>query len=218
MRWLFDFLNSSIGKKITIGLAGLCLCGFLGPHLMGNLLLFAGPAQFNAYARILTHNPLIPLAELGLLGLFLLHITVTLYARWQNWQARPIGYENCVSKGGRTIGSRTMIYTAFFLLAFLVFHVATFKYGLGSGIDKEQLFERVMEFFRQPLIAGFYILAMAALGLHLSHGCQSACQTLGIDHPKYTPGIKIAGALFAAAIAGAFAVIPIWACFWGGAR
>lgn len=218
MRWLFDFTNSSLGKKIMIGLAGLCLCCFLVAHLMGNLLMFVGGSQFNAYARILTTNPLLPLAELGLLTIFLIHITVTLYARWQDWQARPVAYEDCVSKGGRTIGSRTMIYTACLLLCFLAFHVATFKYGLGSGFGKEQLFERVMEFFRHPLIAAFYILAMTALGLHLSHGCQSAFQTMGVNHPKYTPWIKAAGLLFAVAVAGAFAAIPIWACFLGGAR
>ena len=88
MRWLFDFINSSIGKKITVGLAGLLLCGFLVPHLAGNLLLFVGAAQFNAYAHFLETNPLTPAAELGLLALVLIHVTVTLYARWQNWLAR----------------------------------------------------------------------------------------------------------------------------------
>jgi len=218
MRWLFDFLNSSIGKKITVGLAGLLLCGFLVGHLLGNLLLFVGRAQFNAYADFLESSPLLPAAEFGLLALFLIHVIVTLYARWQNWQARPVDYDMCVSKGGRTVGSITMIYTAFLLLAFLAVHVATVKYGLGSEFRQNQLYERVMGFFRNPLIAGFYALAMAALGLHLSHGFQSAFQTLGVNHPKYTPFIKAAGILFAVALAGTFAAIPIWACFLGGAR
>ena len=150
MRWLFDFLNSSIGKKVTVGLAGLFLCGFLVPHLCGNLILFVGMAQFNAYAHFLQKNPLTPLAELGLLALFLIHAVVTLYARWQNWQARPVAYEMVVSKGGRTIGSMTMFYTAFMVLAFLILHVATFKYGWGSRFKDEELFQRVMDFFRTP--------------------------------------------------------------------
>ena len=219
MRWLFDFLNSSIGKKVTVGLAGLFLCGFLVPHLCGNLILFMGMAPFNAYAHFLQKNPLTPLAELGLLALFLLHAIVTLYARWQNWQARPVAYEMVVSKGGRTIGSRTMIYTAFIVLGFLVVHVAMFKYGVGSAIkDDAMLFERVMGFFQNPWIASCYVLALAGLGLHLSHGFESAFQTLGVNHPKYTPLIKAVGLLFAIAVAGAFAAIPIWACFLGGAR
>ncbi|HAM36452.1 MAG TPA: succinate dehydrogenase [Elusimicrobia bacterium] len=218
MRWLFDLLNSSIGKKITIGIAGLLLCCFLIPHLVGNLILFLGADQFNAYAHFLQTNPLTPLAELGLLALFLIHVIVTLYARWQNWGARPVAYEMSVSKGGRTIGSTTMIYTAFLLLAFLIAHVATFKYGWRSDFRNEELFERVMEFLGNPWIAGFYVLAMAGLGLHLSHGFQSAFQTLGINHPKYTPLIKAVGLVFAVATAAAFAAIPIWACWLGGAR
>jgi len=218
MRWLFDFLNSSIGKKITVGLAGLLLCGFLVPHLLGNLILFVGMDAFNAYAHFLQKNPLTPVAELGLLALFLLHAIVTLYARWQNWQARPVAYEMVVSKGGRTIGSRTMTYTAFLVLAFLLLHVATFKYGWRSAFQDEELFQRVMEFFQVPWIAGLYVLGLASLGLHLSHGFESAFQTLGVNHPKYTPLIKAVGLLFAVAVAGAFAAIPIWAGFLGGAR
>jgi succinate dehydrogenase / fumarate reductase cytochrome b subunit len=218
MRWLFDFLNSSIGKKITVGLAGLFLCGFVVPHLLGNLLLFVGEHAFNTYAHFLQTNPFTPVTELGLLALFLIHAIVTLYARWQNWTARPVAYEMTVSKGGRTIGSMTMTYTAFLLLAFLILHVAAFKYGWGSRFKDEELFQRVMGFFQNPWIAGFYVVSLACLGLHLSHGFQSAFQTLGVNHPKYTPFIKVLGLLFAVAVAGGFAAIPIWAGFLGGAR
>ena len=86
------------------------------------------------------------------------------------------------AKGGRGLGSITMIYTAFLLLAFLVVHVATLKYGVGSGIGAENLFGRVMGFFKCPWCAGFYVLCLAGLGLHLSHGVQSAFQTLGLNH------------------------------------
>ncbi|MDD5629630.1 MAG: succinate dehydrogenase cytochrome b subunit [Elusimicrobia bacterium] len=218
MRWLFDFLNSSIGKKVTVGLAGSFLCVFLVGHLCGNLILFLGLDKFNAYAHFLQTNPLTPLAELGLLGLGLLHAIVALYARWQNWQARPVAYEMSAAKGGRTIGSITQLYTAVIVGAFLVLHVATFKYGWTSAFRNEELYERVMEFFANPWIAACYVLALTGLGLHLSHGFWSAFQTLGLAHPKYTPAIKVLGLLFAIAVAGAFAAIPIWACFLGGAR
>ncbi len=218
MRWLFDFLNSSIGKKVTVGLAGLLLCGFLLTHLAGNLILFAGQAKFNAYAEFLEKNPLLPALEIGLAALFLIHIIVTLYARWQNWQARPVSYEMTVSKGGRTWGSRTMTYTAFLLLGFIILHVATLKYGLATSFTEDEVFQRVMTFLKSPWMAGFYVLTMAGLGLHLSHGFESAFQTLGVNHPKYTPVIKAAGILFAVAVAGTFAVIPLWAYWQGGLK
>jgi len=39
--------------------------------------------------------------------------------------------------------------------------------------------------FRVPLVAGFYILAMLLLGMHLYHGVWSMLQTLGLSHPRY---------------------------------
>jgi hypothetical protein len=39
---VFEFLESSIGKKIMVALTGLLLCGFLITHLAGNLFLFVG--------------------------------------------------------------------------------------------------------------------------------------------------------------------------------
>lgn len=215
MCWCFKLIQSSIGKKVLVALAGLLLCGFLVTHLAGNLFLLAGSDAFNHYAELLEKNPLLIPAELALLGLFLIHIVLALTVTWQNKQARPVAYEESASKGGRTPGSRTMAISGTLLLAFLIVHIKTFKYG-----DKPTgLYDLVMSSFADPLYTGFYVLAMAALGLHLSHGFQSGFQTLGVNHPRYTPLIKGAGLLFAAVISAGFAFLPIWAyCVAGGAQ
>ena len=103
----FEFLESSIGKKILVAAAGLLLCGFLVAHLLGNLLLFVGADAFNHYAETLEHNVLLPFAELGLVALFLIHIVLSYRATFINRAARPVGYEVYKSKGARTWGSRT---------------------------------------------------------------------------------------------------------------
>ena len=72
--------------------------------------------------------------------------------------------------------------------------------------------------FSDPLYAGFYVLAMAAIALHLSHGFQSAFQTLGLHHPRYTPLIKKFGLALAALIALGFASLPIYFGFVGGVK
>ena len=105
---VFEFLESSIGKKIMVALAGLLLCGFLITHLAGNMFLFVGGSAFNHYAEILESNPLLPLAEGGLFVLFLIHIALSVRARLANMAARPIGYQTVADKGARTPGSRTM--------------------------------------------------------------------------------------------------------------
>lgn len=197
-----------------VAAAGLLLCGFLVTHLAGNLLLFAGQDVFNRYANTLETNPLLLPAEVILAALFLIHAAVSLILRWQNKQARPVAYAESRGKGGRTPGSKTMAYTGVLVLAFLIVHIKSFKFGDKS----DGLFQLVMASFRNPLYSSFYVIAMAGLGLHLSHGFQSAFNTLGLSHPKYTPLVKRAGLLFSAAIALGFALLPLWAYFIVGGR
>jgi len=207
-------LGSSIGRKVIVAVAGLLLCGFLVTHLAGNLFLYVGAEQFNYYAKTLEESPLILPAEIILAAIFLAHIVVSLKLRWENKQARPVGYVMQESKGGRTPGSRTMAVSGILLLAFLIVHIRTFKFGEGPD-----LYTVVMTAFSNKAYSLFYVVAMGALGLHLSHGFQSAFQTLGLSHPRYSAYIRAAGLLFALAIAGGFATFPIWAGFLvGGAQ
>ena len=214
---VFEFLESSIGKKIMVALTGLLLCGFLITHLAGNLFLFVGATSFNRYAEFLESQALLPLAEGGLVVLFLIHIALTIRAKLANVAARPIGYQAVADKGARTPGSRTMAIGGSLLLLFIIIHVATIKYQVG-GAKGPDLYSHVAGWFANPLYAGFYVLAMIALGLHLSHGVQSAFQTLGVNHPRYTPLIKKAGLAFAAVMALAFASMPVYFFFAGGCK
>ncbi len=59
-----------------------------------------------------------------------------------------------------------------------------------------------------------YVLAMATLGFHLLHGFQSAFQSLGLNHPKYTPFIKGFGAFYAIVVPILFAIIPVYIHFF----
>lgn len=214
---VIEFLESSIGKKIMVALAGLLLCGFLVTHLAGNLFLFVGGPAFNRYAEFLESQALLPLAEGGLFVLFMIHIALSVRARMADMAARPIGYQAVADKGARTPGSRTMTVSGSLILLFIVIHVATIKYQVGGAMGPT-LYDHVTGWFRNPLYAGFYVLAMIGIGLHLSHGVQSSFQTFGVNHPRYTPLIKKLGLAFAAVIALAFASMPLYFFFVGGAK
>lgn len=209
MRSICDFFSSSIGRKVLVAAAGLLLCGFLVAHLAGNLLLLKGAGPFNHYAEVLESNPLLPAAEIGLAVLFVLHILVSLKLKYENRQARPDPYMMQESKGGRSWGSRTMLVSGLLLLAFLIVHIKSFRFTEPS----RGLYHLVMTAFQNKLYALFYIAAMAGLGLHLSHGFQSAFRTLGVGHSKYICLIRKAGFAFSAAITLGFALLPFWACF-----
>lgn len=196
-----------------VAAAGVLLCGFLVTHLAGNLLMFAGGEAFNRYAEALEHNPLLPLAEAGLAGLFLLHIVLSIKATLANRAARPEGYQIYKGKGARTPGSRTMAATGLLILAFVIVHVATFKYDVGGfkgASGQEGLFAHVVGWFANPWYSLFYVLAVGGVGLHLSHGVQSALQTFGVSHPRYTPALKKLGLGFAVLIFLGFASLPVY--------
>jgi succinate dehydrogenase / fumarate reductase cytochrome b subunit len=213
MRRLAEFLSSSIGKKAQMALTGLLLCGFLVAHLGGNLFLFKSREAFNHYAEALEANPLLPLAEIGLLVLFAVHIVMAIWTRVENRRARPERYQVYSASGGRTWGSATMIFTGVLVLAFLIVHLKSFRFASGNEGD---LYGLVTRAFRNPAYSAFYVVAMAALALHLSHGFQGGFQTLGFNHPKYTPWVKRLGLAFAVVVCAGFASMPLWFGFLGG--
>jgi succinate dehydrogenase / fumarate reductase cytochrome b subunit len=51
---------------------------------------------------------------------------------------------------------------------------------------------------------------MVVIAYHLYHGFQSAFQTLGINHHKYSPLIRTVGKIYAIVIPLAFAFIPVY--------
>lgn len=188
-----------------MAVSGLLLGGFMLIHLAGNLLLLKGEAAYNGYVDMLLSNPAMPLLELGLLFIFIAHIITGVWVRIEDFINAPRGYEARKWQGGRTIGSATMLYTAAAILAYLVYHLLTFRF-----VDHSMgFYQMVTGAFRAPLFVAIYIAGAAALALHLSHGMQSSFQTLGVNHPKYTPFIKIGGILVAVSMIG-FALIPVY--------
>lgn len=220
LRWLATFLASSIGKKAATALTGLLLVGFAVAHLAGNLLLLKGDQgrAFELYAQKLHDlGPLLLVAELGLLALFGGHIALALRATLQNRAARRSRYAMSPGHGGRTLASSTMPLTGSFLLLFLVVHLLNFRFDgefkarFADGQGGAGAAEQVLDSMGQPLLAVLYLLAFLALGLHLSHGIQSALQTFGANHPRYTPLIKRFGLGLAALLALGFSAIGIYA-------
>lgn len=207
---LIRLFTGSVGKKLLMAVTGLLLSGFLVTHLAGNLLLLKGEHAFNAYANMLESNPLLPLAEIALALIFVGHILMGLRLAWENRAARPERYAASASAGAKTFGSATMPYTGLLLIAFLVVHLKTFRFTDHGP----SLYRHVVKAFSNPWYAGFYVLAMSGMVVHLSHGFQSAFQTLGLRHPLYTPTIQRFGYLFSIAML-AFAALSVWAWYGG---
>ena len=214
-----NYFTSSIGKKQVMALTGLGLLGFTATHLLGNILILGGADMFNMYAHVLTSNNAIYVAEAGLFGMFVLHIVLAVIIKLQNVGARPHGYYVKMKTGrGETFASSTMALTGLLLLVFIILHLLNFKYGSNypvtvDGVQIRDLYRTVIEYFRNPLYVAWYVFAMAALGLHTSHGFQSMFQTWGLNHKKYTPIVQMLASAYGLFVASGFSLLAIYCHF-----
>ena len=217
--WFFRLLSSSIGQKFVMGLTGLLLCGFLVAHLAGNLLLFAGAKAFNEYAHKLHEQwELLAIAETGLLVLFLAHIYLAVSTTIGNFKARKDSYVLKQTKvPNRIIGANSWMFASgAVVLGFVILHLIDLRLGMRGSInylpesDPEAPFRNTIAALSDPISRVVYFVGVIILGVHLSHGFSSAFQSLGLNHPKYTPLIKILGKVFAVVIAVGFASIVVF--------
>ena len=212
------YLLSTIGKKQMVGVAGLGLSLFVLVHMSGNLLIFAGPEAFNKYAYALTSNPLIYVAEAGLLAIFLLHLVVAMVLTVYNKVAKKQNYAVAATKTKATFASKTLHYQGIIILAFVIWHLISFKYGphyevTYDGTQMRDLFTLVIEYFQSPLNVVAYVFVLFLLGMHLSHGLASSFQTLGFNGAKFDPVIEKIGKAYAFIVTVGFISQPVYVYF-----
>lgn len=204
MSWLLAVCRSSIGKKCIMALSGICLSLFLFAHLAGNALSFRGKEVYDSYAAHL-HALGLPrhVLEALLALVFLAHILTAITLFYENLTARPHRY--AMPGDDRRFSAAAMPYTGIIILIFLLLHLFNFHLAAGPA-GSAQLLRTTLS---QPFIALFYLFALGALTLHLSHGFRSLFQSLGLNHPKYNNLVQIS-ALSLALITGIFfMLIPL---------
>ncbi|MEQ9656617.1 succinate dehydrogenase cytochrome b subunit [Fulvivirga sp.] len=213
-------MSSTIGKKVLMALTGLFLITFLIVHLSGNLQLLAddGGKSFNIYAKFMTTNPFIKTTSYLLYTTFVVHIVWALLLTVMNRSSRPVSYAVNPGNVSSSWSSRNMGILGTVILIFLVIHMKNFWYEMHWGDIPTATYEgevyndlyAVVDFaFGNILYVLLYTVSMLALMFHLYHGFKSAFQTLGLNHPKYTPMIKTVGYAIAIISPALFACIPI---------
>ncbi len=206
---------SSVTKKIIMGLSGIFLVLFLLVHCGLNALVFLndGGETFLHAAHFMGTNPLMRTLEIGLVIGFLVHIVDGLYLWYQNKKARPVDYNYVNASKNSTWYSRSMGLLGTILLFFLIIHASDFwipnrmnQFMTGEEIN---LFEKMSEEFKNPIIVLVYVFACFSLFWHLLHGFKSAFQSLGLNHSKYNGLIHNIGVLFSIIVPLLFAIMPI---------
>jgi succinate dehydrogenase / fumarate reductase, cytochrome b subunit len=213
----FFLFFSSVSKKIFMSLAGLFLISFLLIHLMINLLLLKndGGSAYKTAVEFMTTNPVIKIMELFLFGGFILHIILGLILQFGNWMARPIRYK-VEGYSHTSFFSKYMIHTGIVIGVFLTIHFMNFYFvKLGwvqppAGVAQHDFYQMAQLLFAERLYAIIYVVMIIILGFHLNHAFQSAFQSLGLSHSKYTPVIRFLGTLYSIVVPLGFAMIPIY--------
>jgi succinate dehydrogenase / fumarate reductase cytochrome b subunit len=202
--------------------------------LLGNLQLFAGQDAINSYAKFLKDlGPLLWIARIGLLTIFVLHIVLAILLKRRSARARPVPYRNPATIQA-SAASRTMLSTGLVILAFVLFHLAHFTFAWVAQVDahpigpgmkvrvsylqlvdaqgRHDVYSMVVAGFKNPMVSMFYILAQLVIFVHLSHGISSTFQSLGLNTPRTQRFFKIFGWCVAGLIAaGNIAIVlAVW--------
>ena len=215
-----NFFTSSVGRKIIVGLTGLFLISFLVVHLLINSFILVdlinpndNGTTFNKAAHFMSHNWLIRVVEIGLFAGLIAHIAMTMKLTLENKKKRPVQYAVFDGKANSKWYARSMAILGSLLLMFLAVHLTQFwwptKEALYITHADENSFEMVKATLTNPINLAIYVVGVVALGYHLLHGFQSAFQSLGLNHKKYTPIIKTVGTVFAIAVPAGFALIAL---------
>ena len=192
-----------------MAITGAGLFAFVIIHMLGNLQVFSGAEALNEYAHLLKSKP--PLlwgARLGLLTIALLHVITAIQLVIRNRRARPVSYDNGKPPVASALSSRTAAISGTIILAFIIYHLLHFTVGvtnpdyltLRDPAGNHDVFQMVVQSFSNPIISVVYLISMALLCLHLSHGIGSMFQSLGIKNGAYDQAIRLTAKVGAAAI------------------
>jgi succinate dehydrogenase cytochrome b subunit len=217
---LTAFWHTMIGKKVVMAVTGVVLIGFVLAHMFGNLKIFVGPDQINAYSRFLRevgmpelgYGQLLWIVRIVLLVCVTLHVTAAVQLTRMSRAARPIAYA-AKTNIETSWAARTMRWGGVLLVVFIIFHLLHLTggvVGFAPGQFKHlAVFQNVVAAFEVWPIALFYIVAMGVLCFHLSHGIWSMLQTLGWNTARNEATLRILSRFIAIAVFIGFALVPI---------
>ena len=221
--------QTSVGKKFVMAITGLIGYLFVIVHMIGNLKVFLGPQAFNEYSEFLrtVGEPALPartllwIIRLVLLASVILHVVAAVQLSRQSQVGRPIGYRQKKSVQAN-FASLTMRWGGVAIFLFIIYHLLHFTFGVvhpdfrelnDNGIVHPEAYHNLVIGFQNPLVVLFYLLAVAALGMHLYHGVWSLFQTLGINRPQWNGLFRALAVASGMVLFLGFAIVPLAVLF-----
>jgi succinate dehydrogenase / fumarate reductase cytochrome b subunit len=209
--------QSTIGKKAVMAVTGLVMVLFLLLHMLGNLKVFFGPKDFDAYASWLRTigEPVLRgvwflwIQRAVLVMAVVLHVVCAAQLSKRDLAARPAGYAHR-QRTQASFATRTMRWGGVIVALFIVWHLLDLTAGVTNpDFDRTRPYHNVVADFQVWWINLVYIAGVLVVGLHINHGFWSASQTLGINRPTHDGAIRGIGSAVAVAITAGFIAVPI---------
>ncbi len=211
-------INNVVGRKIIMSITGLAMSFYVVLHLLGNMSFFSGPDGINAYAKMLhSLGPLLWIVRLIMAAALGLHIVFGIRLTLENRTSGSQKY--AVNNHLRaTVAGKNMLWTGLLIGLYLGYHLLHFtvqiispSFSASRNLDtlgRPDVFSMVVYNFRNAVVSIIYVSAMAAVGLHLSHGLQSMVQSVGLNNERTLPVMVKIGAAAALALFLGYAAIP----------
>ncbi len=200
-----------------MGLTGLVWAGFVFGHMAGNMTIFVSPDLYNQYGHAIVSNKILLYGtEAVILLSLIIHVALAINLTITNRKAKGLtSSENSNHEKRTPLAARTMIIQGSVILAFIILHLITFKYGeyyetTIDGVKMRDLARLMSEVFSQPLAVGWYVVSLLLLSAHLKHGFGSTFQSLGLLHPSYQTKIKVASWTYAIVVTAGFISQPLY--------
>jgi len=212
-------VRSTIALKMLMAVSGLVFIAFVLVHMYGNLKAFSGHDAFNEYAEHLRsigepelpHEGMLWAIRSALVASLVVHVSCAVVLWRRAGRARGTRYA-VVKRRSSTLSSRTMRWGGLALLLFLVWHLLNFtivKVNVSGGATDDP-YDLLVDSFQVWWLTVLYLVAMAALAMHLRHGVWSAAQTLGLtNNARARRNANVLGVSLAVVIAGGFSLVPI---------
>ena len=218
--WL---IHSSIGRKVIMSVTGIFLILFLTFHSIMNVTVLFGGGIYNAICEFLGANWYAVAASLVLALGFVCHILYASYLTWLNYKARGNDrYAVSKSQEGVKWASKNMFVLGLIIFGFLGLHLFQFWYKMQyaelTGIHTGDFHPAdgtafIVQLFSQPVYSIMYIVWLAALWLHLTHGVWSALQSIGLNNKTWLPRVKCFANIYSTFIILLFMAIPVFFLF-----
>lgn len=219
--WL---INSSVGRKVVMSITGASLVLFLLFHASMNLVAIISEEGYNMICEFLGANWYALVATAGLACLVVLHILYAFILTVQNYRARG-SQRYAVSAGQKDVSwaSKNMLVLGVIVVLGIGLHLFNFWYKMQfaeilhmAGVADVDIANAtngvywIKETFANPIYVGLYLVWLAAIWFHLTHGVWSAMHSLGLNNGIWMKRVKCISNIVSTLVVLMFAVVVVY--------